>query len=194
MVVLGLFWRDAIDQMIDVQFNLVERGNVTITFSHVRDRAIIGDLAHEPGVLAVEGQRIVPVRLRAGHRSYLTSVIGLPAGSQLRRPHDAALHPVDVPPEGVMLTQRLADRLGVVPGDIVTIEVMEGQRRKRDLPVSASIEEAVGMASYMEIDTLNRLTGEGPVVSAATIYADSSSLPALSRRFKELLSGSEMCT
>ena len=27
MVVLGLFWRDAIDQMIEIQFNLVERGN-----------------------------------------------------------------------------------------------------------------------------------------------------------------------
>jgi len=32
MVVLGLFWRDAIDQMIEVQFNLVERGNAVVTF------------------------------------------------------------------------------------------------------------------------------------------------------------------
>jgi putative ABC transport system permease protein len=39
----------------------------------------------------------VPVRLRAGHRSYLTSVIGLPTDSQLRRPHNAALRPIDVP-------------------------------------------------------------------------------------------------
>ena len=83
MVVLGLFWRDAIDHMIEVQFNLVERGNTMVTFPQPRDRAIIGDLAREPGVLAVEGQRIVPVRLRAGHRSYLTSVIGLPTASRI---------------------------------------------------------------------------------------------------------------
>ncbi len=69
MVVLGLFWRDAIDQMIEIQFNLVERGNAAVTFPHPLDRRIIGDLMREPGVLAVEGQRIVPVRLRAGHRS-----------------------------------------------------------------------------------------------------------------------------
>ena len=36
MVVLGLFWRDAIDQMVEVQFNLVERGNVTVTFPQIR--------------------------------------------------------------------------------------------------------------------------------------------------------------
>ena len=51
----------------------------------------------------------------------------------------------------------------------MTIEVMEGRRRKRDLPVSASVDEAIGMASYMEIDALNQLTGEGAVVSAAAI-------------------------
>lgn len=186
MVVLGLFWRDAIDQMVDVQFNLIERGSVTVTFSQIRERAILGDLAHEPGVLAVEGQRIVPVRLRAGQRSYLTSVIGLPAGGTLRRPHDADLRPVEVPPEGIALTRRLADRLGLSVGDMVTVEAMEGQRRKRDLPVSASIEEIIGMASYMEIGSLNRLTRDGTVVSAASMYVDPAALPALSQRFKDL--------
>ena len=184
MVVLGLFWRDAIDRMIEVQFNLVERGNTMVTFPQPRDRAIISDLAREPGVLAVEGQRIVPVRLRAGHRSYLTAVIGLPTGSELRRPHDAALRPIEVPPEGIMLTRRLAERLAVAPGDIMTVEVMEGRRRKLDVPVSASVDEAIGMASYMQIDTLNRLTGEGAVVSAAEIYVEPSALSLLSRRIQ----------
>jgi putative ABC transport system permease protein len=149
MVVLGLFWRDAIDQMIEVQFNLVERGNAVVTFPHPLNRTVIGDLAREPGVLVAEGLRIAPVRLRAGHRSYLTSVIGLPFNSVLRRPHDAALRPIDVPPDGITLTRRLAERIQIVPGDIVTVEVMEGQRRKIDLPVSAIVDEVIGMAAYM---------------------------------------------
>ena len=86
MMVLGLFWRDAIDQMIELQFHLVERGNTMMTFPPAMDRAIIRDLARLPGVLGVEGQRIVPVRLRAGHRSYLTAVIGLSAGTSCAGP------------------------------------------------------------------------------------------------------------
>jgi hypothetical protein len=62
--------------------------------------------------------------------------------------------------------------LGVSPDNTITVEVMEGRRRKRDLPVSANVEEAINMASYMEIDTLNRLMGEGAVVSAATMYVE----------------------
>ncbi len=60
MVVLGLFWRDAIDQMIEVQFNLVERGNVMVTFPHPLNRTVVGDLAREPGVLVAEGSAICP--------------------------------------------------------------------------------------------------------------------------------------
>jgi putative ABC transport system permease protein len=186
MVVLGLFWRDAIDRMIEIQFALVERGNMVVTFPRPLDRAVAGDLAREPGVLVVEGQRIVPVRLRSGHRIYLTSVIGLPEGSELRRPHDAALRPIEVAPEGITLTRRLAQRLDVVAGDTITVEVMEGKRRKRDLPVSASVDEVIGMASYMDITALNRLTGEGDVVSAAALFVEPSALPVLSQRFKEL--------
>jgi putative ABC transport system permease protein len=186
MMVLGLFWRDAIDQMIEVQFNMVERGNTMVTFPRPLDRTIIRDLSREAGVLAVEGQRIVPVRLRAGHRSYLTSVIGLPTGGELRRPHDAALRPIEVSPDGITLTHRLADRLGVAAGDVVTVEAMEGRRQKRNLQVSATVDETIGMASYMEIDTLNRFTGEGAVVSAATMYVEPTAVLDLARRFKSL--------
>ncbi len=186
MMVLGIFWRDAIDQMIDLQFNLIERGNAVITFPHPMDRAIIRDLARLPGVLAVEGQRIVPVRLRAGQRSYLTSVIGLSATDELRRPHDTELRPIAAAPDGITLTRRLAERLDVKPGDVITVETMEGRRLKRDLPVSATVDESIGMASYMDMATLNHMTGEGPVVSAASLYVEPSALPALGRRFKNL--------
>ena len=186
MVVLGLFWRDAIDHMTEVQFDLLERSNVGVTFPHPLDRRIVDHLAREPGVLVVEGQRIVPVRLRAGHRSYLTSVTGLPARSELRRPHDADLRPIEVSPDGITFTHRLADRLGVSLGDTITVEVMEGRRSKRELPVTGFVDEPMGMAAYMNIDTLNRLTAEGAVVSAAAMYVEPSALPALSRRFKDL--------
>ncbi len=186
IVVLGLFWRDAIDHMIEVQFNLVERSNVVVTFPRPVDRAVIGDLSREPGVLVVEGQRIIPVRLRSGHQSYLTSVVGLPVQSELRRPHDAALRPIESPAEGITLTRRLAERLRLTLGDTVTVELMEGLRTKRDLPISAVVDELIGMAAYMQISQLNQLSGEGDVVSAAAIYADAATLPALSQRFKNM--------
>ena len=186
MMVLGIFWRDAIDQMVELQFHLVERGNTSITFPHPLDRAIVRDLARLPGVLAVEGQRIVPVRLRSGQHTYLTSVIGLSPGDELRRPHDAALRPIAASPDGMTLTRRLADRLKAKPGEIITVETMEGRRSKLDLPVNTIVDESIGMASYMDMDVLNHLTGEGAVVSAASMYVDPIALPSLGLAFKNL--------
>jgi putative ABC transport system permease protein len=186
MVVLGLFWRDAIDRMMDVQFSLVERGNTAITFPHPLNRDILRSLAREPGVMIVEGQRHVPARLRAGHRTYLTSVIGLSAGAELRRPRDVALRPIELPADGITLARPLAERLGVAPGDLLTIEVMEGRRRKRDLVVAATVEEILGMSAYMDISALNHLTGEGDVISAAALFVEPASIPALGERFKDL--------
>ena len=79
---------------------------------------------------------------------------------------------------------RLAERLGVVAGEVITVEAMEGRRQKRDLPISASVDEMVGMASYMEIDTLNRFTGEGAVVSAATMYIEPTAMLDLAQWLK----------
>jgi putative ABC transport system permease protein len=52
--------------------------------------------------------------------------------------------------------------------------------------VIAIVDESIGMASYMDIVTLNHLTGEGAVVSAASLYVEPTALPALGRRFKNL--------
>jgi putative ABC transport system permease protein len=96
------------------------------------------------------------------------------------------LRPITLAPDGVTLARALAERLGVAPGDTVTVEVMEGRRRTRDLVVAAIVQDILGMSVYMELGALNHLTGEGDVVSAAALLVASPSIPALGARFKEL--------
>lgn len=186
MVVLGLFWRDAIDHMTMVQFGLVERGNATLSFTQAVDDRVIGNLAREPGVLAVEGQRDVPVRLRAGPRSYLTAVIGLAPDAELRRPRNVALQPINVMPEGLTLARPLAERLAVRVGDLVTVETLEGRRRWRDVEVAALTEEMLGMNAYMDLAALDYLTAEDRTVSAASLLIEGGAVAEFGRRLKTL--------
>lgn len=184
MVVLGLFWRDAVDRMTLVQYELIERANVSITFSHPLPGSAIGDLARLPGVLAAEGQRVVPVRLRVGNRSRLSSVLVLPVRSDLRRPHDAGLRPISVPTEGITLSRRLAERLGVRLGDAIAVEVLEGHRRIIDVPVAALVDDMIGMGSYMSAAMLEPLTGERDGMTSASLFVDPAALPDILARLK----------
>ncbi len=186
MVVLGLFWRDALDHMMSVQFTLIERGNMMVSFPQPLDRGVLADLARQPGVVAVEGERYVAARLKAGQRSYLTAVIGLPPGGVLRRPRDKALKPIALAPEGLTLSRMLAGRLGVGLGDKVGIEVLEGRQASRDVEVTGLVDDILGMSAYMDLAVLNRMTGDGDVVSAAELYVEPQSVSGLGQRFKQL--------
>lgn len=172
LVLFGLFWFDSIAYMIDVAFDRIERGDAFVTFSAPVPARALRELRAAPGVLLAEGQRIVPVRFVAGHRTYRTSLVGLSPTSELKVLRDRALAPIDVPPDGLMLSRPLAETLGLVIGDTVTIEVQEAKRPVLRLAVAKLSEDILGFSATMEIATLNRLMREGDVINAAALKLD----------------------
>ncbi len=95
--------------MIEVQFGLAQRQDLTVTFTDPRARRSLYELASIPGVPRAEPFRTVPVRLRAGHRTYRTAIQGYERGSDLHRTLDADLEPVAACRQrGVLLTRPLA--------------------------------------------------------------------------------------
>ena len=56
----------------------------------------------------------------------------------------------------------------------------------REVEVAAMVDDVLGMSAYMDLAALNRMTGDGEVVSAAQFYVEPHSVAALGRRFKEL--------
>ena len=172
VTILGLFWVDALDHMIDVQFNAVERGDATIAFAEAVDAGVVREIARLPGVRLAEGFRAVPVRLVAGHRDYRTAIVALDRDGALRRLFDDRVRRVAIPAEGLVLTDRLAERLGVRPGDAVTVAVLEGERPVREVQVTATIAEMLGLNAYMDLGALHRLLREGDVVSGVAVAVD----------------------
>jgi ABC-type lipoprotein release transport system permease subunit len=178
--------RFAVEYLITVQFYALERAHVTVTFTDpVNDRAR-AEIAHLPGVLRTEVSRSVPVRLRAGHYTYRTAVIGLPEHAELRRLLDAALREVPLPPDGLLLTDRLAQRLNVHAGDTVTLTALEGTRVTREVRVVGLVRELVGLSAYMDLEALNRLMGEGRTISAVAVTVDAAQAHDFYRQLKAM--------
>jgi putative ABC transport system permease protein len=174
VVILSLFWQDALDYMVDVQFAVAERGDAVVTFTEPVSSRATREIAHMPGVMHAEGMRIVPVRLRAGHRSYRTSITGLLPRATLHRLMDEDAHPIPLPPDGLLLSQRLGERLGIEPGDRVEIEALEGDRPRRDIRVAGLANDQVGLSAYMDVRALNRLMREDDAMTAVTVAMDRS--------------------
>ena len=179
IVVSGRYAIDAVERLVSVQFHTVQREDVTVVFQEPRPARARHELAQMDGVLRVEPYREVPVRLRIGHRSRRVGVLGLPPDGELRRPVDQQLRPVILPPEGLVLNAKLAEILDAGPGDVVTVEVLEGARPVREVAVAALVDEPVGLGAYMQAGALHRLMREGDTISGAYLKVDPQAAPKL---------------
>lgn len=172
IMMVGHFQESAILFMIDTQFVRSERGDMTVQFAEAQSSRALHEMASLPGVLHVEGFRSVAVRLRHGAREYRTLIQGIEPAGELRQVLDTRLQAQELPPQGLVLTDHLARVLGVVPGDVLTVEVLEGARPVREVPLVALNAQYLGVSAYMERSALNQLLKEGDRLSGAWLSVD----------------------
>jgi len=186
LLVMALQWGDAIDRLAEIQFFEAQRQDVTVGLVQARGDHVTEVLETLPGVLHAEPARFVAARLRAGPRSHRQALHGVARDATLQPVYDARGGRVEVPPEGLLLSTKLAEMLGVEPGDRVTVEVLEGRRPVAQLPVTGLVETYLGTPAYMDLRALGRLLGERPAASAVHLRVDSREEERLFRALKEV--------
>ncbi len=183
LMMVGNYQRGAIDFMVDVQFRQASREDLAVTFIEPTSGRALHELAQLPGVRQVEGFRDVAANLRFGHYHYRSAVYGIQPTGRLHRSLDSELRPVEVPADGIVLTDHLADNiLHVRPGDMLTVEVLEGRRQVLQVPVLGLTKQYLGVSAYMRQDSLNALLREDNVVSGAYLSHDPGIATALYAR------------
>ncbi len=172
IVVLGNFFRDAIAHIVDVQFQVALRADVQVWMLEATHERAARELARAPGVLRVEPTRQVAVDLVHGHRRQRVTLRGLDADAELNQVADAWGRVTRPTGQGLVLTDRLADKLGLRVGDTVRVEVLEGRPHTLHLPVDATVQEMMGLNATMERGALNRALGQGPLAGAFAVAVE----------------------
>lgn len=182
---VGLGTIDSIEEMMDSVYFQSDRQDATLAFSSARGRSAVGNVEDLPGVLRAEPFLYVPVRIRNGPRARQLVITGKPPDADLSRVLDINLDPVRLPNTGLALGDRVAMILDAKVGDIVRVEMLDGQRRHVDVAVTQIIKSYLGLNVFMDIDALARLSGSGPRLSGAYVDIDPLDLDDLYRAVKE---------
>jgi putative ABC transport system permease protein len=183
-LILGSFSLDAIDYAIHAQYFVAMREDVNVLFTEPSSDRALHCVERLRGVRLCEPFRAVAARMRRGHAVRRVDVLGLSADGELHRLMDIDCRKVPLPAEGVVLSEKLGEVLGVQVGEQVQVEILEGQRPKVELPVVGLVNDFAGTAVYMRRDALNRLMREADVISGAFVAADAGKLDELYRELK----------
>ena len=172
IMMIGGFQEGAINYMVEVHYGMSQREDLSISFIEPTSERALYSLASIQGVEHVESYRAVPARFRFGHREYLTGIEGVSPNGDLQRLLDTRLHMIDLPEDGVILTDYLAELLQIRVGDMLTVEVLEGSRPTVEVQVVGLTKQYLGVSGYMQRRALNRLLSEGDVISGAYLAVD----------------------
>jgi putative ABC transport system permease protein len=186
ILVLSAFMQGTIDYVIDHQFSASQRQDMTFTFRENCSASALQDVLHMEGVRAAEPFRSIPIRIRHGHRSKRLGLIGLDVQPQLFRVVNEQNQSIEFPDgSGLAITRKLAELIDAVEGDIVEIELMEGQDRSITLPIATIFPNYTGPAAYMNRFELHRLLEEGERISGAFVQVDMSQRERVYSQIKE---------
>ncbi|RUW87664.1 FtsX-like permease family protein [Mesorhizobium sp. M7A.F.Ca.US.010.02.1.1] len=185
LLVTALFSFDSISFMVDTVFFRAERQDATLSFGVEQPPRALQSVAAMPGVLRAEPFRATAVILRHGHRERRLVISSVPQQADLARVLDLDLNPVDPPPAGLMLSERVASLLHLRIGDLAEVELLEKAHRMIRVPVTSIVQSYVGLAVYMRAEALDRLLGGGPRISGVRAAIDPARLGELYAAIKQ---------
>jgi putative ABC transport system permease protein len=164
---------DSLDRIIEHAYYRERHASDYVGFGEIRDARAVSEVRRMPGVIAAEPVRFAPAVIASGGREERLGLTGLDADSRLSAPLSRTGARIPFEGRGVILSEALARRLRVVPGEKVTVEIDEGRRPVLQLPVTAVAEDYSGLAAYVDRRELNRMLAEGDNASTAQLLVAS---------------------
>jgi putative ABC transport system permease protein len=177
--------QDGIAYLSVFVWELQYRQDVTITLTEPTSARVLDDIRNLPGVLVAEPFRDVAARLHYQQHERRVAVSGVPRTRSLHRLLDQTAAPVQMPLSGLVLSAKLAEVLGVKPGDSVQVEVEEGERPTFQAVVAGIITDFTGLFAYMDVDALRGLMREGGTITGADLQVDTAHWDELMEQVKQ---------
>jgi putative ABC transport system permease protein len=179
-------FRDGIFEILDFQWDVIQRQDVAVGLVEPSSAQVEHLLSRLPGVIACEPFRQAFVRINFGHQRRQLGIQGLPEHGQHNRVLDESSRQIELPRDGMVISAKLAQVLGAKVGDTMVVEVLEGKRPTHQVRLAGLAEDFAGVAAYMDMHALNRLLGEGDIITGANFRVDQARRPEFLHALKEV--------
>lgn len=168
-IIITMFFLDSIDYIFDQHFFVMQRQDHKVIFAKPANYQDASELASLKGVRRSEPILEVPVQIKNGWMKQETTVVGLDRRHTLTALFDASRQPTELPKQGILLAESVAEKLQIHIGDTVEIKFYLGDLKEKTVPVVGFVKQYAGFNCYMSLESLGDLLEEGPFATGALI-------------------------
>jgi len=186
IMIMTFSFFDAALYMVAFQFEHTMRGNATIGMRDARNTEALQEGRALPAVLFAEPTFGIVCDLRHGRFSRRQAIVGLTEGHLLTMPRHQDLTPINIPAEGLLLSEKLASLLQVEPGDTLELKSIRGRPEPRSAYVAGTVDSFIGLDCYASLSYLSDVVGEPASVTGIQALIDDHQRPAFFEQIKQL--------
>jgi len=186
IILTSLVLFDSVWFLLEFQFDRVVHSDADVGMRDERSVAALLEARQLPGVDYAEPVLGMVCDLRHGRHARRVSIIGLPSTHRLTTPLQADLRPIEVPPQGLVFSRKLAEVLDLAVGDRLDVTPVRGQRQTVSAVVASTVEGFLGLECYADLGYLSGLVGEARAVNSVQLRVDPAQREGFFRAIKRL--------
>lgn len=186
ILIFSFFIEDSISRLVNIQYQHAQREDVNISFVEPVSTTVLDSINQMEGVMAAEPYRDVPVIIEFQGQSKQTSLTATPANATLKQVLDVNNQPLTIPESGLLISQKLADILGLSSGDTAIVQILEEKRQQLHIKVRSINRQWIGLGAYIQSDYLHKLLDQHPRMTTAAIKIDPYEQDKLFQRLKAI--------
>jgi putative ABC transport system permease protein len=173
LLLTALGTRSSMNNLMEMQFEDIQKFDLKVSFTRILDADELQSIRSMDHVESLEPVFETGMEVVNGWRKKDIGILALDHQAKLYGTYALDGSPAILPPEGILLPERLAEILGVRSGETVTLRsYYPGKNEEKDrkqVVVKGVFSQYIGQNAICSIDYVNHLLNEGTVINAAHI-------------------------
>jgi ABC-type transport system, involved in lipoprotein release, permease component len=172
ILLVALSMKDSIDFMIEQQYSNIQNYDIKIRFSNLINAEDLNSIKNIGHIKEIEPILETGVEISNGWRTKQVGFTALVKDPQMYRVEDKEGNIVSLPQNGLLISDKLAEILGLNINDNVDVKFYFPGKEKKEMVVKGIIVQYLGLSTYTSMDSLNNLLGEGRIANSAVLKLD----------------------
>jgi putative ABC transport system permease protein len=174
LLIIAFFINDAVDYMMQRTFYEGQTYDLSIRFNSLIQEKELLDISRIDGVQKVEAFLELPVKIHFQGKAEDEVLLAYPPDMSMKTMESGNGLPILIPPDGILINQRTATKLGVKEGDEVELETLLpiGPIHRDTIRIMGETRQLIGGGSYIDLERANRILQERHLVSGTMIKVE----------------------